>query len=168
MDGWYLRKIISGGQTGVDRAALDAALERGIPCGGWCPKGRLAEDGAIPEHYPMHECDSAGYSERTRLNVYDSDVTLVLFAHRMGMGTRHTLNMASDLRRPVLTVDLDADPDPADALAWFASFDKGLIVNVAGPRESTSPGIYPRALDYLRRLLRDIPFHHDLDELPRL
>ncbi len=74
--GPFPEKIVSGGQTGVDRAALETALALGIPCGGWCPKGRKAEDGAIPEHYPVTETESATYEERTRLNVCESDATM--------------------------------------------------------------------------------------------
>jgi predicted Rossmann-fold nucleotide-binding protein len=73
-----IKRIISGGQTGVDRAALDVALELGIPCGGWCPKGRLAEDGSIDLRYPLKETNSSEYRERTEKNVEDSDGTLIL------------------------------------------------------------------------------------------
>src|SRR5262245_51361441 len=76
-----ISKIVSGGQTGVDRAALDVALELGIPCGGWCPKGRLAEDGPIPERYPLKETTLRVYPQRTEWNVRDSDGTLVLAQH---------------------------------------------------------------------------------------
>lgn len=165
MSEWHLRKIITGGQTGVDRAALDVALAYNIPCGGWCPKGRLAEDGAIPEHYPLVETDDAEYSERTRRNVSDADGLLVLYARQPDSGTRHALNLAADLGKPSLTVDLTREPDPADALAWFANFRKGVVINIAGPRESNSPGIYERSVEYLRALLRDIPLDDQLDHL---
>lgn len=167
MSGGYLRKIITGGQTGVDRAALDVALAFNIPCGGWCPKGRIAENGPIPPHYPLVETDDAEYSERTRRNVSDANGVLVLYAHSLDAGTRHTLNLAADLGRPSLTVDLTREPDPADVLAWLARFGKGVVINVAGPRESSSPGIYNQSVDYLRRLLKGIPLDNQLDELPR-
>lgn len=164
---WFLRKLITGGQTGVDRAALDVALEFGIPCGGWCPKGRLAEDGTIPDRYPLTETDDAEYSERTRRNVQDADGVLVLYARVLDAGTRHALNLAADLHKPSLTVDLTRDPDPADALAWLADFEKGVVINFAGPRESNSAGIYDLSVQYLRALLRDIPLDDQLDQLAR-
>lgn len=164
---WHLRKIITGGQTGVDRAALDVALALDVPCGGWCPKGRIAEDGTIPDHYPLVETEDAEYSERTRRNVQDADGVLVLYAHSTDSGTRHALNLAADINRPTLTVDLTREPDPADALAWLARFEKGVVINVEGPRESNSPGIYEQSVAYLRALLRGIPLHDNLDQLPR-
>ncbi len=163
---WFLRKVITGGQTGVDRAALDVALAYGIPCGGWCPKGRIAENGPIPDHYPLVETADAEYSERTRRNVEDADGVLVLYAHTLDSGTRHTINLAADLGKPILTVDLTREPDPGDALAWLAHFKKGVVINVAGPRESNSPGIYDQAVEYLRRLLHGIPLDDELDQLP--
>lgn len=163
---WHLSKIITGGQTGVDRAALDVALALDIPCGGWCPKGRISENGPIPDHYPLVETDDAEYVERTRLNVTDADGILVLYAHSLDAGTRHTLNLAADIGRPSLTVDLTLDPDPADVVAWLARFEKGVVINIAGPRESSSPGIYQQAVEYLGRLLPGIPLDHQLDELP--
>jgi len=83
-------RVVSGGQTGVDRGALDAALERGVPCGGWCPAGRLAEDGVIPARYPVTELRGAGYDERTRKNVEDSDGTLIVTFGRATGGTART------------------------------------------------------------------------------
>ena len=166
MSGWYMMKIITGGQTGVDRAALDVALELGIPCGGWCPKGRIAENGLIPLHYPLVETEDAEYAERTRRNVADADGILILYAYSLDAGTRHTLKLGADLGRQSLTVDLMRDPDPADVLAWLVRFDKGVVINVAGPRESNSPGIYEQSVLYLRTLLSDIPLDDQLDKLP--
>ena len=95
-----LEKIVSGGQTGVDRAALDVAMSLGIPCGGWCPKGRKAEDGRIPDRYPLRETDSASYRKRTILNVADSDGTLILAVGELRGGTLATKRAASELRKP--------------------------------------------------------------------
>src|SRR5437660_8666127 len=97
-------KLISGGQTGVDRAALDVALELGLPCGGWCPRGRKAEDGVIPDRYPLAETPSPSYRQRTRWNVRDSDGTLILVRGRPTGGTALTLASARRLGKPVLVV----------------------------------------------------------------
>lgn len=100
-------KIISGGQTGVDRAALDFALNNEIVCGGWCPKGRIAEDGQIHEKYPLQEASAESYSWRTELNVRDSDATLVLSSGKIGNGTELTIKMAQKMRKPIFIIDLD-------------------------------------------------------------
>jgi predicted Rossmann fold nucleotide-binding protein DprA/Smf involved in DNA uptake len=94
-------KIISGGQTGVDRAALDAALAAGIALGGWCPKGRLAEDGPLPEHYPLEQTPRRSYRQRTEWNVRDSDGTLVLYWGELQGGTLATVKLADQYRRPI-------------------------------------------------------------------
>src|SRR5437870_9182944 len=101
-----LTKIISGGQTGVDRAALDVALELGLPCGGWCPKRRRAEDGPIPERYPLTETSSRAYPQRTRCNVLDSDGTLILTRGRPTGGTALTIQIAAESGKPYFVVDL--------------------------------------------------------------
>jgi len=98
-------KIISGGQTGVDRGALDAALAFEVECGGWCPAGRLAEDGTIPEHYPVVELANAGYAERTARNVADSDGTLVISKGAPVGGTRETVDRCIEMRKPHLIID---------------------------------------------------------------
>jgi hypothetical protein len=100
-----LRKIISGGQTGVDRGALDAALAFEVECGGWCPAGRLAEDGTIPEHYPVVELANAGYAERTAQNVADSDGTLIISNGEPVGGTRETVDRCIEMRKPHLIID---------------------------------------------------------------
>jgi len=86
-----LTRIVSGGQTGVDRGALDAALEAGFPCGGWAPAGRIAEDGPIAARYPVVELAGAGYEERTLKNVLDSDGTAILYFKELEGGTRQTM-----------------------------------------------------------------------------
>ena len=144
--------IVSGGQSGVDRAALDAALAAGLPCGGWCPKGRAAEDGPIAPHYPLRECDSADPARRTRLNVRDSDATLNVARGALSGGTALTARHARQLGRPCLIVDLDAAEDGAARAARIAGWLREHAIrtlNVAGPRESGAPGIGRAARDLL-------------------
>ena len=141
-----LDRLVSGGQTGVDRGALDAALAHGIPCGGWCPKGRRAEDGVIPARYPLTECDSRAYKTRTRMNVAESDATLVLADGAPIGGTRLTIRFAEELAKPHLIAPLDADPA---AIARWLKETRCRVLNVAGPRESKMPGTQIRA----RRLI---------------
>lgn len=137
-------KIISGGQTGVDRAALDAALELGILCGGWCPKGRKAEDGPLDKKYPLKETDSDDYSVRTEWNVRDSDGTLIITRGKPTTGTAYTIAMTRVHKKPCLMIDLkksSLSPFSVEILNWIQK-NKIEILNVAGPRESNFPGIY--------------------------
>jgi hypothetical protein len=145
-------KIVSGGQTGVDRAALDVALELGIPCGGWCPQGRRAEGGPIDGRYPLQETSWWGYSQRTEWNVRDSDGTLVLTRGEPDRGTALTVRLAAAHRRPCHVVNLAREVD-AEAVWTWARQNRVLVLNVAGPRESSQPGIYAEAANFLRRLL---------------
>jgi len=147
-----LRRIVSGGQTGVDRAALDAAREVGLGVGGWCPRGRRAEDGRVPDDYPLEETRTADYRERTRRNVLVADATLVLTRGAPAGGTAYTLGVARRAARPCLVVDLQAPPAIESVRAWLAANRVGTL-NVAGPRESRHPGIHARARSFLRRLL---------------
>lgn len=147
-----VEKVVSGGQTGVDRAALDAALERGLACGGWCPKGRRAEDGAVPARYPLEETAASAYPQRTEWNVRDSDGTLVLTRGAPRGGTALTLRLARRHRKPALQVDLGAKPDP-QAIRQWAEGHRIRVLNVAGPRESERPGIHDEALRLLRAVL---------------
>jgi hypothetical protein len=153
-----LTRIISGGQTGVDRAALDWALDNGIPCGGWCPLGRRAEDEPIGSRYPLRETGSAEYEERTRMNVVDSDGTLILNTGPLTSGTALTERFAIDHRKPCLVVQLDAraSDDAARVRTWLAASSIRTL-NVAGPRESKSPGIYRLAYAFLDELARAAP-----------
>lgn len=149
-----LLRVISGGQTGVDRAALDAAIEFGVPTGGWCPKGRRAEDGYVPHRYPMEETPSRDYSQRTRWNVRDSDATLVLTLGELSGGSLLTTQIAAELGKPCLVVELDR----YDAPSRIVDFIEGNLVkvlNVAGPRESRSPVIHARAKAVLLQAFRD-------------
>lgn len=153
IDGWRgVEQVISGGQTGVDRAALDVAMRLGIACGGWCPKGRRAEDGPIAPSYLLREASSARYPQRTRLNVRDADATLVLCAGPPTGGTALTVRLAKRMGKPVLVVDLEAGASPEEIRAWLGRI-RPRILNVAGPRASESPGIYARAADLVRGVL---------------
>ena len=144
-------RILSGGQTGVDRAALDAALAAGVPVGGWCPAGRWAEDGPIPARYPLRETASGDPAERTRLNVRDADAVLILAAEPLAGGTRLTAEIARELERPLLVLDPLADA-PEDAVRWLRQRRVG-VLDVAGPRESEAPGIYAAARGFLATVL---------------
>lgn len=149
------RRIVSGAQTGVDRAALDVALELDIPCGGWVPKGRLDEDGRIPARYPgLEEASTADWNERTEANVRDSDGTLILSRGRLTGGSAYTADVAARLGRPCLHLDLAALSRREAARAAREWIDaRGIeTLNVAGPRASKDPGLYELA----RRLLREV------------
>jgi hypothetical protein len=147
-------RIVSGGQSGVDRAALDVALHLGIPCGGWCPKGRLAEDGPIPEEYPMEETPLASYEQRTLWNVRDSDATVILAPSvPLSGGTHYTQTVAEGLHKPCLVIVLDADTSLVVTTDWLRRHHV-CVLNVAGPRESGSPGIHERAASFLTGMLR--------------
>lgn len=149
-----IQKIVSGGQTGVDRAALDVALELGIPCGGWCPRNRLAEDGRIMERYPLKESATSDPSVRTELNVIDSDGTLVLTWGKPSGGTLLTILCARHHRKPFLVVDLQGQPEIESLCKWIHSQEICLL-NLAGPRESHDPGtIYVQAKRFLTSLLQ--------------
>lgn len=147
-----IERIVSGGQTGVDRAALDAALALGVPCGGWCPRGRKAEDGRISERYPLSETGGASYPERTALNVADSDGTLVITRGPLTGGTALTAQIARQRGRPCLVLTLDGAVDLTAVARWL---DRHCIavLNVAGPRESQQPGIYEESRRLMARML---------------
>ena len=149
-----LHKIVSGGQTGVDRAALDVALELGIPCGGWCPKGRRAEDGSIAVRYPLRETEGSNYSLRTEWNVRDSDATLILNEGALEGGTETTVAFAEKYQRPCYIVSMQEDSDTENIKKWILQ-NRVQVLNVAGPRESGRPGVYKKATALLFVLLRD-------------
>lgn len=149
-----IRKVISGGQTGVDRAGLDAATDAGIPIGGFCPRGRLAEDGIIPEHYPLIELESPESYYRTEKNVIESDGTLILNKGPLTDGSKLTQDFAIRYGRPHLVIQLDSDElvEPAHFVRWLNG-QYISVLNVAGPRESKYvDGIYHEAFEYLQKL----------------
>jgi Circularly permutated YpsA SLOG family len=148
--------IVTGGQTGVDRATLDTALSLFLPVRGWCPKGRLAEDGIIPPIYPLQETTSAEYAVRTEWNVRDSDATLILaYEEPLAGGTKLTQELAQRYRRPALVLNaLSFGKQDLDRFWEWISTNHIRILNIAGPRESAKPGtIYSRARDVLKQLL---------------
>ena len=154
-------KIISGGQTGVDRGALDAALEVGIQCGGTCPVGRKAEDGVIPKKYPLTELDSTVYSDRTRKNVIDSDATLILHFGRLEGGTAFTRQCCIGENKPYLV--LDASKARQDEFVQhifnFIRQNRIQVLNVAGPRASKEPTAQETTRTLLSSVLQHILSH---------
>ena len=136
-----IEKIISGGQAGVDRAALDFALEHGIPHGGWCPRGRLAEDGRIELFYDLKETPDADYPQRTEWNVRDSDGTVIFtIAPELIGGSALTHELAVEYRKPCLHLSRIADGKAAPAkLHEFVQRHRIKVLNIAGPRLSTEP-----------------------------
>ncbi|MFO1419516.1 MAG: putative molybdenum carrier protein [Candidatus Competibacteraceae bacterium] len=145
-------KIISGGQTGVDRAALDVGLALGLAVGGWCPQGRRAEDGIIPARYPLSETPERNYQTRTRRNVEDADGTLILNRGTLDGGTALTVAHARQIGKPCLVVALEDGIEPAAFRDWLAAHHIQ-VLNVAGPRESKRPGVYAAAVRCLEPLL---------------
>jgi hypothetical protein len=141
-------RVVSGGQTGADRAALDAARSAGLPYGGWCPSGGWAEDaveppGLLPAYPALREAPSADPELRTRWNVRDSDVTLVLHSHGLrSAGTLLTVRVAAELGRPCLVAAVE---DLVTVRRWISALPTGTVLNVAGPRESEQPGLYAAA-----------------------
>ncbi len=136
----------------MDRAALDAAIELGIKHGGWCPLGRLAEDGFIPARYALRQTDTEKYSDRTERNLRDADGTLILYRHELTGGTDLTHFLCRKHGRPFLALDLALAHDPQQVVAWLLE-NKISTLNVAGPRESTTPGITDQAKRLLRAVL---------------
>ncbi|MCO8122267.1 putative molybdenum carrier protein [Stieleria sp. TO1_6] len=141
------RRIVSGGQTGVDRAGLEAAIAHQIEHGGWCPKGRRSEDGSIPSRYELVEMQSPDYPARTEQNVIDSDATLILYQRSLKGGSLLTRRYAVRWKRPYLCVKIEG-ADPAEVRQWL-NLHQPNVLNVAGPRETSSPGIQQRALTFL-------------------
>jgi len=150
-----IKKIISGGQTGADRAALDFAINNDIPHGGWVPRGRKAEDGIIPDHYEVKEAPTSEYSRRTELNVIDSDGTLILSHGALSGGSALTEKLAQKHGKPCLHINLNLRTEfqaTVDITHWITQ--SGIeILNIAGARASNDPKIYGAALNILEAVL---------------
>jgi hypothetical protein len=151
-------KIISGGQTGVDRAALDVALRHGIESGGWCPTGRLDEFGRIPDGYPLMELENGGFTERTLQNIKESDGTLIIYLGNLSGGTEQTAKFCVEQRRPHQFIDASraSIEKAARLVAGFVHENKIEVLNVAGPRASEWPGGYDYAYRTLDAFLNSI------------
>lgn len=148
--------VVTGGQTGVDRAAMDIALKQGLPLEGYCPRGRLAEDGPIAIHYPLRETDSANPAERTLINVKISQGTLILYNSQPDKGTEYTKYCCIRNNNPFLEIHLNAaSQDIAKTIHWLKSSDIQKL-NIAGPRESESPGIYESTMTFLNKLFQKL------------
>ena len=150
--GFLPEKIISGGQTGVDRGALDAATEAGLAVGGWCPKGRRAEDGPIPDRYRLRETPTEVYSDRTKRNVAEGDATLILCRGPLSGGTAYTAEVAAGLGKPLIVLNPDEDRSIDAARLWLDA-TRPRTLNVAGPRDSSDAGIERVAAEWMNRLL---------------
>jgi hypothetical protein len=150
-----VKKIISGGQTGADRAALDIAIKLGISHGGWIPKGRLTENGVLDDKYHLKEMETANYNKRTEQNVMDSDGTLIISHGKLTGGSEYTRDMALGHGRPWLHIDLNKTESSQAARQinhWLAEHEIE-VLNVAGPRASKDPAIYRSTTDVLERAL---------------
>lgn len=150
-------RILSGGQSGADRAALDWAIARGLAHGGWCPRGRLAEDGPIHPRYELQEMSTSRYIDRTRRNVEASDGTLILNLGELDGGSLETLAHAQALGRHCLVLQLDVGPESRlirQTLDWLEAHRIAQL-NIAGPRESKRPGVYAAVYRFLEALAGD-------------
>ena len=151
-------KIVTGGQTGVDRAALDAARESRVAAGGWCPEGRLSEDGRIPDAYPVNELVNAGYKERTRQNVIDSDGTAVIYFCNPTGGTKQTIDFCIQEQKPYALIDAEVltVEQAINKIQKFIGLYTISILNVAGPRTSEEPAAYA----YARKTIKGVLHAH--------
>ena len=150
-----IERIISGAQTGADRAGIDAAIELGIPYGGWIPKGRKAEDGTVPDAYTeLQELTRGGYPKRTEQNVIYSDGTVIFTYGKLSTGSALTAKFAKQHKKPCLHIDLDTVPDPvARVKDWIHEWNIK-VLNVAGRSASKAPGIYDQVKDIINQILR--------------
>jgi len=150
--------VVSGGQTGVDRGALRAALDRDAPCGGWCPEGRLAEDGTIPAVYPVRPLPGGGYAARSRRNVEDSDGTAIVYNGDLEGGTRLTVTACEAASKPRVLIDTRVlgQPEAVQALLAFIARNDIRTLNVAGPRASKWPEAHDVALSLLSAVLAEL------------
>jgi len=147
-----ITKIVSGGQTGADRAALDFAIKKSIPHGGWIPKGRLTEEGPLSDHYQLREMETRNYSKRTEQNVIDSDGTLILSHGKLSAGSALTKQFAKKHQRPCLHIDFNnaSMPESAKQIKKWVDGNEIKTLNIAGPRASKDSRIYRKTLEVLK------------------
>lgn len=146
-------KIVSGGQSGADQAALDWAIANGVDHGGWCPKGRKSEDGKIDPKYLLTETPNANYLERTEWNVRDSDATVIFTLDpKLSTGSKRTMEFAEKLGKPCRHFRPGVD---VKFLRRFLEMYKVKVLNVAGPRASNAPGIAEYVTECLDKALLD-------------
>lgn len=148
-------KIFSGGQNGADRAALDAAMELGIETGVFCPKDRRAEDGRIPEHYPLTELKSTEYTDRTLKNVLESDASLICYKKQMDNGTELTAVFCEKNNKACLKVCVDRQNSIEDILDWIDQ-NEIRVLNIAGSRASSEEDIYEVVKPFLMKLFSEL------------
>jgi len=144
-----IKKIISGGQTGADRTALDVAIKFNIPHGGWIPKGRKTEDGPLSDKYQLQEMSTGSYPKRTEQNVIDSDGTLIISHGSLKGGSKLTQKCAHKHHKTCLHINLNEIPDYNAVFLvrkWMYENDVE-ILNVAGSRASKDPEIYKKVFD---------------------
>lgn len=146
---YLVEKIISGGQTGAERAGLDVGLELGIPIGGHCPKGRRSSDGPIDEKYPLEEMASRAYPPRTERNVQNGDGTVILTLRGMGRGSALTKHLAEKHSKPLLCYELSKGKWPKEEFRQWLRDNDIKVLNVAGSAEETSQGIYAKVCRFL-------------------
>jgi hypothetical protein len=176
-----LQKIISGGQTGVDRAALDAAISSDIEYGGWCPKGRLDEKGTIPNKYESlkeisgnFKTDKENYDARTKKNIKDSDATLIIvpkipLPQEIKDGTLLTIEDVKKQKKLYLIVDLSkSNHINSELIIEWVKKNKVSILNIAGPRESSCPGIHQSSLELLKTTLLQYKNSFSLKKMTKL
>ncbi len=165
-----IKKIISGGQTGADRAALDFAIEVGIPHGGWVPKGRKAEDGSVPAQYNLQEMPTSSFPARTEQNVVDSHGTLIISHGRLSGGSLRTKNLAGQHKRPYLHIDLTKTNGfmaAAKIINWISAYGIETL-NVAGPRASKDPQIYNETLKVLKAFYHMATVNEEMPDPQRI
>jgi hypothetical protein len=148
-----IQKIISGAQTGADRAGIDAAIEAGILYGGWIPKGRKAEDGTVPDTYTeLQELTRGGYPKRTEQNVIDADGTVIFTYGKLSTGSALTAKFARQHNKPYLHIDLDLEPDPVTRVKEWIDELNIMVLNVAGRSASIAPDIYDQVKDIISKV----------------
>ena len=151
-----VKKIVSGGQTGADRAALDFAIEHGIPHGGWCPKGRLSEDGIIEKRYQLRETSTKNYPQRTEKNVQEAEGTVIFtIAPKLTGGSKKTAQLADKNNKPWLHISRCGGAySKEDQLVRFIAENSIRTLNIAGSRASKEPQVY----DFVKQTLENALF----------